>query len=424
VKDLAVLCVADPFYPSGGGMRAFRSLIGYLNRGLRVLLVQPCSTWGRATEEHVKREWNDLTQRGIHIAGSSRLRSPFRLDGTPVWSKISHLAKITVPSLFLKKELFTQDQPDIVVSLHENFDSLYKATELAKFYEIPSVALLQLPTHYENAKRRSNIMRAYELWYSMTLDKKLQKSSRMFFKKFGFGLVESRQRELLKNFNSIIAVSRAIPIDMGEKWIPRVKSLDPGVSLDPYDVSLINNLNSKVHVREDYIIFGGRPIPEKGIVEGLLAFKNILRHHKKMKLVIHGFLEESSVMNINRICKKLELTYKVRITGYIPRDELFRSYAKARLMIYPSHMDSFSYTVLEALCLGLPVVAYRIPALELYYNDIEGIYLVDELDLESFSNKAIELLEKESNPVGMPKIRNWDDIIDEEVSLVEKTLEY
>ena len=45
-------------------------------------------------------------------------------------------------------------------------------------------------------------------------------------------------------------------------------------------------------------------------------------------------------------------------------------------MIYPSHVDAFSYTVLEALNLKTPVIAYDIPALRIYYNNLEGVTLV------------------------------------------------
>jgi glycosyltransferase involved in cell wall biosynthesis len=89
-------------------------------------------------------------------------------------------------------------------------------------------------------------------------------------------------------------------------------------------------------------------------------------------------------------------------------------------MLYPSHVDAFPYAVLESLHLGTPVIAYRIPALEIYYGGTPGVELVDEWDLESFTVKAIDILEKGVGVIEPPKIKSWDEIMNEEVRIVQK----
>jgi len=46
---------------------------------------------------------------------------------------------------------------------------------------------------------------------------------------------------------------------------------------------------------------------------------------------------------------------------------------ESRSMLYPSHFDAFPYAVCESLHVGTPVVAYKIPALEIYYGKTEGV---------------------------------------------------
>jgi len=40
---------------------------------------------------------------------------------------------------------------------------------------------------------------------------------------------------------------------------------------------LINKISSKNYIKEEIVVFGGRPVPEKGIIEALLAWKTILK---------------------------------------------------------------------------------------------------------------------------------------------------
>jgi glycosyltransferase involved in cell wall biosynthesis len=95
---------------------------------------------------------------------------------------------------------------------------------------------------------------------------------------------------------------------------------------------------------------------------------------------------------------------------------------KARLAIYPSHVDSFSYTVLESLLLGVPVVAYNIPALRLNYSGVEGLYLVEEGDIEALATKVLEVLERRRVEVGIPPVRTNYEVALEEKALIEKAL--
>jgi glycosyltransferase involved in cell wall biosynthesis len=89
-------------------------------------------------------------------------------------------------------------------------------------------------------------------------------------------------------------------------------------------------------------------------------------------------------------------------------------------MLYPSHVDAFSYAVLESLHLGTPVVGYRIPALEIYYGKSPGVTLVEEGDIEALTVKAIDVLEKGVEAVEPPKIKSWKEIMNEEIEIIRK----
>ncbi|MEM2825012.1 MAG: glycosyl transferase family 1, partial [Candidatus Bathyarchaeia archaeon] len=80
----------------------------------------------------------------------------------------------------------------------------------------------------------------------------------------------------------------------------------------------------------------------------------------------------------------------------------------------------FPYAVLESLYLNTPVVAYDIPALRIYYNRLEGVSLVKELDIEALAQKVVETIERRNTSVERPKfIKSWDKIMDEETNLIK-----
>src|SRR5262249_13814804 len=51
----------------------------------------------------------------------------------------------------------------------------------------------------------------------------------------------------------------------------------------------------------------------------------------------------------------------VRITGWIPREELYELFRCARAFIYPSTFEGFGLPVLEAMAAGIPLACSDIP---------------------------------------------------------------
>lgn len=61
--------------------------------------------------------------------------------------------------------------------------------------------------------------------------------------------------------------------------------------------------------------------------------------------------------------------------GFLPKDELYSVMRRSRMLIYPSYVDAFSITTLESLCLGVPVLAYRIDAVSILWGSYPGVFL-------------------------------------------------
>ena len=77
----------------------------------------------------------------------------------------------------------------------------------------------------------------------------------------------------------------------------------------------------------------------------------------------------------------------VKLTGWIPREELMRLYARCTAFIYPSTFEGFGMPVLEALAAGIPTACSDIPPLRevaadavLYFDPLDEDKIADALE--------------------------------------------
>jgi glycosyltransferase involved in cell wall biosynthesis len=90
---------------------------------------------------------------------------------------------------------------------------------------------------------------------------------------------------------------------------------------------------------------------------------------------------------IDRLIVELKCADRVRITGWIPRDDLMQLYATARAFIYPSTFEGFGMPVLEAMAAGIPVACSAIAPLKevagdtaLFFDPLDQAAISDAID--------------------------------------------
>jgi glycosyltransferase involved in cell wall biosynthesis len=66
---------------------------------------------------------------------------------------------------------------------------------------------------------------------------------------------------------------------------------------------------------------------------------------------------------VERTVESLDLSECVRITGWIPREDLYDLYRRAGAFVYPSRFEGFGMPVLEALAAGIPTACSDIEPL-------------------------------------------------------------
>jgi len=416
-----MIAVAMPFPHGGGGYRALLAIKEYKKRGINPFLILPW-TFNLDTSDEILKNIRFLLREEINVYGDVLLPRffSFNLPFKKALAKLLISKNLLDPRLRIK----TKNIANIlhcVMSMHEGFDAVTTSLKISEMFSIRKIVLLQLPPFYGNSHRDKLIKEAYNLWFNVVFDPFLRRTLQVLQQKM-FNSVQSKLKTLLNDFDLLIAVSRSIPIEMGEKWLNKVVFLDPGVALSKEDIRLITRIRNTVRKKDKIVVFGGRPRPEKGIIEALIAWKHILKSvSQSYKLVVTGIIKPKIMNKLKKFCRKLGIEEKISFLGYISREKRLSLLAKARMMIYPSHVDAFSYSVLEALNLNTPVVAYDIPAIRMYYDKLEGVTLVKESDVEALAQKTIETIENKYVRVETPKFaKTWDEIMDEETSLIKK----
>lgn len=83
---------------------------------------------------------------------------------------------------------------------------------------------------------------------------------------------------------------------------------------------------------------------------------------------------------------------QVTLHGECSRPEALRVAASCRVLVLPSHKEGHPVALLEAMHLGLPVVASDIPGIKEIVVDGETGYLVPALDIAAYVNRLTRLL--------------------------------
>ncbi len=99
--------------------------------------------------------------------------------------------------------------------------------------------------------------------------------------------------------------------------------------------------------------------PHKNLDGLLRAFARFRRDHPEFRLVItgmHGFFSRA----LHELAGSLGLAGAVDFPGWIPRQDLYDLYARARAFVYPSLFEGFGLPVLEALAAGIPTACTSI----------------------------------------------------------------
>ncbi len=108
-----------------------------------------------------------------------------------------------------------------------------------------------------------------------------------------------------------------------------------------------------------YVLCASTLHPHKNLIALIRAFAEVRRRRPALSLVItgvRGFHTEA----VEAAVKDLGASGYIRLTGWLPREELYSVFRDASAFVYPSTFEGFGLPVLEALAAGIPTACSSI----------------------------------------------------------------
>lgn len=158
-------------------------------------------------------------------------------------------------------------------------------------------------------------------------------------------------------------------------------------------------ISSIPFLKEDYKVMAmGRLSPEKGFENLIRSFKSVVERDNSAKLYILG--DGPLKSHFEKVILSLGLSNNVYLVGH--KTNPFYIMKNCDLFVLPSYYEGQSMVLLEAMTVGINILASRIPANE-YVLDYGKYGMLTENDVDSLANSIQKFLVND-----IPKFETFD----------------
>lgn len=153
-------------------------------------------------------------------------------------------------------------------------------------------------------------------------------------------------------------------------------------------------LKSPTEANSRTMICVGRLSPEKGQAGLLQAFAKLRAMHPELRLRLVGDGPDRAALE--SLAKELDLSDVVAFAGRLPEEETLAEIACADILVLPSFMEGLPIVLMEAMAVGVPVIASRVAGIpELVEDDVTGL-LFTPSDWDELASRIDFLLGNEA----------------------------
>lgn len=191
---------------------------------------------------------------------------------------------------------------------------------------------------------------------------------------------------------------------------------------------ILNPVNDKVYDiepcnKENTIISVARLFPQKRQEILIKAFANIAERFPEWKLVIYGEGPERDSLESLVSSFKSQVSSRILLPGRC--DTVIEEMNKAKIFAFSSDYEGLSNAMLEAVCVGLPIVSTRVSGTDELIRDGVNGYVVNLGDTDALAN-ALERLMTDETKIQSFSLRSrklaekfrMDNIVEEWLSLI------
>lgn len=245
------------------------------------------------------------------------------------------------------------------ICLQEHIDLVFNLSEHYSFF------LLGLGAKLANCKKICRVAGILPYSKAMGLMKKIKKRIGRFF-----------ERISLNSADHVLCVSKSLKASLVQRGNnpEKISVISQGVDTNFFKP----RATAEVAARPQKLLFIGRIVKNKGVDQGIEAFRQVKGVFPDIHFLVCGHGPEQE-----GLYRKYHEVEGVEFRGFIPRRDLPALYSSSDILVLPSFSEALPNVVLEAMASRLPVIASKVGDIPLLLGEGRGELVrpgqVDEL---------------------------------------------
>jgi len=208
-------------------------------------------------------------------------------------------------------------------------------------------------------------------------------------------LIHRLERDQTRRSAAVYAPTQAILERVGRDWgldETRLERIPNPVSVA--EIESAASGEPPFPLPERFLVFLGRIERRKGVEELAAALPRVLEANPGVEALLIGPDpgDERGALTERVRHAVAPVADRVRFVGELPRDQALAIVARAAVAVFPSHWESFGYVALEAMALGVPLVASRTGGLAELIEDGRTGRLVPPRDSDALADALLAQL--------------------------------
>lgn len=158
-----------------------------------------------------------------------------------------------------------------------------------------------------------------------------------------------------------------------------------GIDLEKFDFHRTENYGKK-------ILFIGRILRDKGIIEFIEASKNISKIKSDIKFIIAGNLNSNNIsaIKLKEFRKLIFNNDRIEYVGIV--DDIYSLLKEIDVVVLPSYREGMSKSLLEAAAMMIPIITTDVPGCkEIVLDGISG-YLCKPMSTKSLERSILKVI--------------------------------
>lgn len=131
--------------------------------------------------------------------------------------------------------------------------------------------------------------------------------------------------------------------------------------------------------------------PEKGLIFALTALKLLHDKGYELQLVLAG--DGPSRSHLQALAHRLEISERVIFRGFLTEDEIIEELESSDLFVLPSFVEGIPVSAMEAMAIGVPVIATNIAGTSELIEDRKTGLLVRPSDPDAIADAVVMMIE-------------------------------